>query len=63
MRKSKEAKTEKTKEDKKTPERAKTEDVEAIVIDLAKQGNSPSKIGIILKEKYGIYKIKRFQKY
>lgn len=55
---SKEAKT----EEKKMPERAKTEDVEAIVIDLAKKGNSPSKIGIILKEKYGIYNIKALGK-
>ncbi|MFA6022987.1 MAG: hypothetical protein WC781_02790 [Candidatus Pacearchaeota archaeon] len=49
---------EKTTEDKKMPERAKVEDIEAIVIDLAKKGTSPSKIGIILKEKYGVQKIK-----
>lgn len=53
---------EKSKEDKKTPERAKVEDIEAIVIDLGKKGNSPSKIGIMLKEKYGVYKIKALGK-
>jgi len=41
---------------KKTPERAKVEDVEKIVADLGKKGETPSKIGIILKEKYGIQK-------
>jgi small subunit ribosomal protein S15 len=58
MKKTKESKT----EEKKIPERAKVEDVEAIVIDLAKKGNSPSKIGIVLKEKYGIYNIKALGK-
>ncbi len=52
------AKAKSTKEEKKVPERAKLEDIEAIVVDLAKKGNSPSKIGIILKEKYGVDKIK-----
>jgi len=30
------------------------EEVEALVIKLAKEGNSPSKIGIILRDKHGI---------
>lgn len=54
----KEKKTKEPKEDKKMPERAKLEDIEAIVIDLAKKGESTSKIGIILKEKYGVEKMK-----
>ena len=58
MVKKKEAKTEKSKEDKKMPERAKVEDIEALVTDLAKQGNHPAKIGRILREKHGVYKIK-----
>ncbi len=33
-------------------------EIEKIVIDLAKQGNSPSKIGIILRDKYSVLKTK-----
>jgi ribosomal protein S15P/S13E len=47
-----------TKKVEKTTERAKVEDIEAIVVDLGKKGNSPAKIGLILKEKYGVGKIK-----
>jgi|SRR3989344_3868729 len=49
------------KEKKKKPltnDREKAENIEQIVIDLANQGHTPSKIGIILKEKYDIAKIK-----
>jgi ribosomal protein S15P/S13E len=51
-------KVKETKEEKKMPERAKVEDIESIVIDLAKKGIHPAKIGLILKEKYGVEKIK-----
>lgn len=34
----------------------KPEELEKIIIDLAKQGNAPAKIGIILRDKYGIPK-------
>jgi small subunit ribosomal protein S15 len=30
------------------------EEVESLIVKLAKQGNSPSKIGLILKDSYGI---------
>ena len=50
-------KSEKSKEDKKMPERMKAEEIESLVVELAKQGNSPAKIGQILKEKHGIHKI------
>jgi len=46
------------KQEKKTPERAKVEDIEKIVVDLGKNGTTPAKIGLILKEKYGIQKAK-----
>jgi|SRR3989344_8870790 len=49
------------KEKKKKPltnDRETAENIEQIVIDLAKQGNTPSKIGIILKEKHNVAKIK-----
>ena len=52
MPKVKEAKVEKK------PERAKVEDVEAIIIDLAKKGTEPAQIGQILKEKHGVPNIK-----
>ena len=42
----------------KTSERAKKEDIEKIVVDLGKKGMSPSQIGIELKEKHGVQKIK-----
>ncbi|HRZ85903.1 MAG TPA: hypothetical protein P5277_03920 [Candidatus Paceibacterota bacterium] len=44
--------------EKAVPERAKVENIEEVVIDLAKKGNHPAKIGLILKEKYGVEKIK-----
>jgi len=34
------------------------EEIESLVIKLAKQGNSPSKIGLILRDNYGIPKSK-----
>ena len=50
--------TEKADTEKKTPERAKIEDIEQVVIDLGKKGNTPSQIGMILRDKYGVAKIK-----
>ena len=43
---------------KKIPERAKVEDITKIVVELAKTEKSPAKIGLILKEKYGVEKAK-----
>lgn len=43
---------------KKEPERAKVENTEEIIISLAKEGNAPSQIGIILRDKHGIPKAK-----
>ncbi|MBS3092167.1 hypothetical protein J4466_01985 [Candidatus Pacearchaeota archaeon] len=39
------------------PERMKAEEIESLVVELAKQNNSPAKIGQILKEKHGVHKI------
>ncbi len=52
------AETKTKKSVKRIPERAKFEDIEKIVIDLAKKGNSPAQIGLMLKQKHGIDKIK-----
>ena len=49
---------EKADKDKKVPERAKLEDIEQIVVKLGKEGNTPSQIGIILRDKYGVPKMK-----
>ncbi len=38
--------------------KTKPAELEKIVIDLAKQNNSPAKIGLILRDKYGIPKVK-----
>ncbi len=38
-------------------ERMKAEEIESLVVELAKQNNSPAKIGQILKEKHGVPKI------
>src|SRR3989344_7147354 len=40
------------------PERMKAEEIESLVVELAKQGNHPAKIGQILKEKHNVPKIK-----
>jgi len=42
----------------KTPERVQVENIEDLIVSLANQGNHPAKIGIILKEKHGIYNVK-----
>ncbi len=42
----------------KTPERDKAENIENIVVELAKSGNHPAKIGQILKEKYNVQKMR-----
>ena len=39
-------------------ERTKAEDIEKIVVDLAKKGSTPSQIGIVLRDKYNVPKIK-----
>jgi len=52
----------KKKADKKIPERAKVENIEEIIIALAKKEKSPAKIGLILKEKYGLTKTKAIGK-
>lgn len=36
----------------------KPEELEKIIIELAKQGNTPAKIGLVLRDKYGIPKAK-----
>lgn len=36
----------------------KPAELEKIVVDLAKEGNSPAKIGLILRDKYGVPKAK-----
>ena len=41
----------------KTNERTQIENIEEIIVDLAKQGNHPAKIGLILKEKHGIHNL------
>ncbi len=38
--------------------RYQPEEVEALVVKLAKEGNSPSKIGVILRDQYGIPLVK-----
>jgi small subunit ribosomal protein S15 len=51
-----------TKEKKADWVKIKPEEVEKIVIDLAKKGNSPEKIGLILRDQHGIPKSKIFGK-
>lgn len=36
----------------------KSEEVESLIVKLAKEGNSPSKIGVILRDQYGIPLVK-----
>jgi len=52
-----EEKIEKTKKPK-SSEREQAENIESLVVELAKKGYSPAKIGDVLKEKYNIPKIK-----
>jgi len=40
----------------------KSDEMEKIVVELAKKGESPAKIGLILRDKYGIPKVKLFGK-
>ena len=56
MPRKKQENKEKNKEGK-IPERMKAEEIESLVVELAKQGNHPAKIGQILKEKHGVPKI------
>lgn len=43
---------------KKTQERTSVDDIEKTIVDLAKQGIPPAKIGLILKKEHGIPKAK-----
>ena len=52
----------KVKKEKAVPERVEAENIEEIIVELAKQGNTPAKIGQILKEKYWMHKVKTFGK-
>ena len=38
--------------------KAKSEDIEKLVVELANQGNSPAKIGLILRDQHGIPRVK-----
>ncbi|MDO8508961.1 MAG: hypothetical protein Q7S27_04725 [Nanoarchaeota archaeon] len=44
------------KEEKSSWIKIKPQELEKIIVDLAKQGNSPAKIGLILRDKHGIPK-------
>ncbi len=46
----------------KEPERTKAENIESLVIEIAKKEKSPAKIGLILKEKHNIPKTKTLGK-
>ena len=54
----------KKKEEEKKPSwiKLKPKEVEDLVVDLAKKGESPAKIGLILRDKHGIPKTKVFGK-
>jgi len=43
-------------------EKTKKEEIEEKIVELAKNGLSPSKIGIILRDEYGVPKIKIYGK-
>jgi ribosomal protein S15P/S13E len=45
-----------------TTEREKAENIEKVVVDLGKAGYNPAKIGLILKEKHDVPKIKHLGK-
>jgi small subunit ribosomal protein S15 len=55
-----EEKIEKKKESKPSWVKIKKEDLEKIIIGLAKEGKSPAAIGLILRDKHGIPKTKLF---
>ncbi len=42
----------------KTLHKAKSEDIEKIVVELAHEGHSPAKIGLILRDMHGIPRVK-----
>ena len=46
----------------KKPERAKAEDIENVVIALGKKGISPAKIGLELRDKHNVAKMKHLGK-
>ncbi len=48
------------KEESKKPDwiKLKPNEIEKTIVDLANEGNSPAKIGLILRDKYGIPKVK-----
>ena len=47
---------------KKPTERTKAENIDQVIIKLGKAGNNPAQIGLILKQKHGIQKIKTLGK-
>jgi len=46
----------------KTPERAKAENIETIVVAMGKKGISPAKIGLELRDKHSVAKMKHLGK-
>lgn len=52
----------KTEKEEKKPDRIKAEELEEIIVKLAQEGNSPAKIGLILKEKHKVPKSKSLGK-
>jgi len=42
--------------------KVKPDEAEKMIVDLHKEGNSPAKIGLILRDKHGIPKVKMFGK-
>jgi len=46
----------------KKPERAKAEDIENIVVTLGKRGTSPARIGLELRDKHNVAKMKHLGK-
>jgi len=51
-----------TKKKKPSDDRAKAEDIEKVVVDLGKKGIPPAKIGLILRDKHDVPKIKHLGK-
>jgi len=45
-------------EEKTSLTKLKPEEIESTIVELAKEGNTPAKIGLILRDKYGIPKAK-----
>jgi ribosomal protein S15P/S13E len=54
--------TKKTTKKQEVPERAKAENIEQLVVEIAKKEKSPAKIGLILKEKHNVNNLKALGK-